>query len=535
MLGASFFAVVHVGSAKRQVRGMEYGFGTRKAPEPPPDQGLASDFKRGAGVLVDKAGGFVDDVFSWGDDKPSAPLTASAKDAGAEDYGGDTGEKDPFEDFYNKNYGKGSGSSGSSGSSWGGGGSWGGFGGSSGGSSSSGGFGGDAVPAGGAAQEKAAAKEGAGEEADAGRAPRAGRPSVEDESGEWVKFKGRKGGKRGADGVKLASLPSGGPGGGAGDSAAGAFDAGLKPGKGGSLSGMPGQKGAAVDLNGPDEKASAGAKGDYGAAMSANASAVASGAAGGAAGGAGGGAGGGSVPAASGPKEVAAGDKDAKDGEKKDGEKKEGTAKEYSDSDYPDAYFPPVKPAKKLTAAADPDFLKIIAGERLKGKEADFIPEGAEKRMPEERNLRAGAALAPQKEKRALAAGEEEPAEKPDPEKFSALSSARKKELKSEVHVFLKSIENKYGAMTDIFFTACSKDKDTCVTHGLTEGYITMHTADARVQVGLKYEEQRWVPYTVSFSASIKLPKADPVEEEPAEDQTEDPPAEDNTGELMIV
>ncbi|OGR76494.1 MAG: hypothetical protein A2X32_11990 [Elusimicrobia bacterium GWC2_64_44] len=518
MLVASFFAVAHVGTAKRQVRGMEYGFGSRKAPEPPPEPGLAANFKRGAQSIADKTGGLVDDLFSWGDDAPAAgPLTASA---GQDAPGEEADEKDPFEDFYNRNYGKGTGASASSG------GGFGGFGGSSGGSwgSSGGGGGGDdGLPSGGGSAPKASAKESAGEEAAAGRAPRPARPSVEDASGDWVKYPGRKGGKQDAAGPQLASLPSGG-------SPDGPFSnpltQGEKPGKGGSLSEMPGQKGA-VDLNGASEQARTGAEGSYNSKMSGGASAAA--AAGASA------AGGGGVPAASAAKEVGA---DGKSGDAAAGGKDAKDAKDTKDASSSDSskssgwnFRPSSSRGAVVTAAAappaeeEPDFLKTLMNERQKGAETSFIREEDAAAKPPAAQLRSGALIKPPQLKMALADGEEQPEEKPDPEKFSKLSADRKKELKTEVHTFLRQVENQYGGMTDMLFTPCSKAREVCADHEIKMGYITMHTADgARVQLSLKYVDKKWVPYTVSFGETIKMPKPAAPPETPAEDQQgEDP------------
>ncbi|MDD2804802.1 MAG: hypothetical protein PHV33_04550 [Elusimicrobiales bacterium] len=511
MLGASFFAVVHVGTAKRQVRGMEYGFGSRKAPEPPPETGLAANFKRGAQTIADKAGGLVDDFFSWGGDAPAAgPLTASAgQDAAGE--GAD--EKDPFEDFYNRNYGKGDGGSAAAGGGFSGasGGSWGSSGSSWG--SSGGGGGDDGLPSGGGAPAaKVSAKGGAGEEADAGRAPRAGRPSVEDASGDWVKYPGRKGGKPDGAGPQLASLPSGG-------SPDGPFsnplNQGAKPGKGGSLSEMPGQKGAA-DLNGASEQARTGAEGSYNSKMSGGASAAA--AAGASA------AGGGGVPAASAPKEVGADGKGAAsgDGAKEEKKSSESSGSSSDTSSKSSGYSAPrpavTTAAAKPPAEEEPDFLKTLMNERQKGAETDYIREEDAAAQPPATQLRSGALIVPPQQKRALAAGEEDPPVEPDPEKFSKLSADRKKEIKTEVHTFLRQVENQYGGMTDILFTPCSKDKVVCADHGLKMGFITMHTAEgARVQLSLKYVDKKWVPYTVSFGTTIKMPKPPAPPETPAE------------------
>jgi len=119
---------------------------------------------------------------------------------------------------------------------------------------------------------------------------------------------------------------------------------------------------------------------------------------------------------------------------------------------------------------------------------------------------------------------EKEPEVKPDPEKFSKLSTARKKELKTNVHGFLKRVENRYGTMSEIFFTPCSQAKELCGDHGLTEGYLTMRTSDgAKLILGLKYIKAKWRPYTVSFGTPIRLPERPPAEEPPAEEPAVDP------------
>lgn len=539
MFGAGFFAVAHVGSAKREIRGMEYGFGSRKAPEPPPDPGLVASFKRGAETIADKAGAAVDDFFSWGDSKPAGTVTASADRAGAEGEGAD--DKDPFEDFYNRNYGKanGSGSSaygGSSGGSFGGGsfggGSWGG---SSATSGAGPGGGDDGLPAAGSGAKSAGAA--GGDDSEAGRAPRANRPLVENEDGEWVKRQF----KRGAAGEKLASLPGGkqfGPLERAGDLSGGGLSGagGSASGKeGGKLEGLQGAKGK-VDLNGADEKAASGAQSSYNSKMSGGASAAA--AAGASA------AGGGGVPAASGPKEVDSDGKDKKEGDGKGKDDKSSSGSTDSSAPYR-PYTRPASPktgtvtasVKETAAEEEPDFLKAVMAARQRG--GTDVPEADTQAQPEASQLRSGALIRPPQEKASLLAdGEAKPdakaEDKPDPEKFSKLSDARKQELKKDVLTFLKTVENKYGVMSQILYTPCSKAKDVCSENGLTMGFITMHTADgARVQVSLKYADKKWTPYTVSFGTTVNLqelaPKPAPQQEDPPDDDTEDGDGGDGT------
>jgi len=93
----------------------------------------------------------------------------------------------------------------------------------------------------------------------------------------------------------------------------------------------------------------------------------------------------------------------------------------------------------------------------------------------------------------------------PDPPKLSNLSEARKKELKTEIHTFLKKVENKYGAMIDIFSTSCGLTPELCKEHELEGNYLTMTTVKGvKLVLGLKYQDERWQPYTIEFKNPSK-------------------------------
>jgi hypothetical protein len=87
-----------------------------------------------------------------------------------------------------------------------------------------------------------------------------------------------------------------------------------------------------------------------------------------------------------------------------------------------------------------------------------------------------------------------------DPKVFASLSPARKLEIKKDIHVFLKRVENRFGAMTDIKTTSCASTLDLCSSHGVSGNYLTMSTAKgAKLDLGVKYIKTRWKRYTIDF------------------------------------
>ena len=140
----------------------------------------------------------------------------------------------------------------------------------------------------------------------------------------------------------------------------------------------------------------------------------------------------------------------------------------------------------------DTSLLKTVVSERLKGAESRYISRDDVTAL-DESQLKPGAMTAYSQEKTLV----EQPA---DPAMLKELSAARQTELKKEVHVFLKQVESRYGAMADIFSTSCSQAADVCSQQGLTGTYMTMTTVKgAQLVLGVKYVENRWRRYTISF------------------------------------
>lgn len=509
---AGFFTVMHVGVGARRAEQIQHGFAFRGAPAPEKTS-FADDFRRGGAIVAARAKSYAGGLFSGADNRPAAPgaRTASARRASVydEERNGEPGERDPFEDFYEKNYGRGAGASYSApAASWGGpASSWSG----SGGSSTSGR--GENSPAE-QAEEGApapAAAEQAEEDPDGGETP--GTPVF-----------GGPLGKGDAPKQLHASLPAGaGPWQGLerpGELSGGALaPSGVKGEKGGTLSGMPGRK-APGSLEGAGESARSGSQGSYNSKMSGGAAAAAAAAPG-------------AVPEAAKPKEVSAdaGDYGGSAGgsggssggeggapeagaDPKAGDKpKNAESKAEDTGDGARFYAPP---------AEDLAFLKTVALERSKGAEVKYVTEEDAAGELDESLLKSGAAVTdPPAEKNFLAARSAPRGAKADPEKFSALSPERRKELKREIHVFLKRIERRYGALEDIVYTSCGAGREICAEHGLTEGYITMKTrAGAKLLLGLKYVDKKWRPYTIGFTLPAPpRPQPPPAEEGERQDE----------------
>ena len=518
-----FFTLMYVGISARRADQIQHGFAFRGAPAPEKSS-FAGDFKRGGAIVASQARSFAGGLFSRQDNRPAArgACTASAKRASIydEERNGEPGERDPFEDFYEKNYGRGAGASYSApAASWGGSASsWSGPGGSStaGRTEDS-----PAERSGDSAPDTAAAER---EEEGSGGGDAPGSPV----------FGGPLG--RGDSPKQLhASLPQGaGPWQGLerpGElSGGGLSPSGVKGEKGGTLSGMPGRKDPG-SLDGAGESARSGSQGSYNSKMSGGAAAAAApgavpdaskpkevsadaGDSGGGSGGSSGGGSGGSSGGSSGGADGAAEDKaDDKAGDKpKAGE----TEEESSDRSY-------------LFAGAGEDqaFLKTVALERSKGAEVKYVTEEDAAGELDESLLKSGAAVteAPaEKDFPGARSAPDRARAKTDPEKFSALSAERKKELKREIHIFLKRIERRYGALDDIVYTSCGAGREICAEHGLTEGYITMKTKrGAKLLLGLKYVDKKWRPYTVGFTLpAAPRPQTPPVEEsEQPEEESE--------------
>lgn len=511
MVAGSLLALLHVGMSARGANQIHYSFNARGAAMAA--SAYAADVGRGAAIAKARTAQVFDDFFGGSADTADAQTaSAGSYSPGAgqqegsdsqEDY---TPDSDAFTKYYEKHYGKGADSANTGwneGSSFGGGG----FGGGGGGESAT------SQSANEPQRETAAAKpaseapsqEQTTKDTPAASFPASGGAAYSSPKSSFPQAKA-------SGGSALSSPPP--PLFQGQDNAAGG-SAGAKGMKTGGLDGFNNKAGAA-NLDGGLERASAGAKSDYGSKMSGGAAATA--AAGAAAGGGGGGAA--SPVDASKDGKGAAGGKDAA----KDAGSSSpvfGWWSRTGDDDAPAGT--PTAAAKKTaaaktTAAADPELIKAIVTERRNGAEAKYLTEEDEKAAPEETLLKSGAvALAAPADEKAL----KEP--EPDPEDFSKLSADRKTELKKEIHSFLKRVENKYGKMTDIEYTACKETPDFCKEHGLERSYLTMTTANkARLVMGVKYVKDRWRRYTVDFkkpAGTAVTPAPKPAQEEvPAEE-----------------
>lgn len=478
-----FLLLVHIGSNGRTAPARHYAPGYRGASVA--SSSYLEDLKRGGEIVKEKGEAAFAGFF--GGSSPETPAYGSSASAGAG--AGRNEEEDSdgnaFEEYYRKNYASSRGGSASAGQS-----SWAGMGG--GGSPYGGSGGGGYTEASDGASDGGAAgkKEPDGEEA-------AGTVAQTPASGTGF-GKPPAGLERAASPRLQASLP-----GRNGPEKAG-FDPGARPGipagggvnqpyKGGSLSGMPGQK-AGVPLDGAAEGMKAGAQKNYDSKASGGASAGVA-----AAGGAGGASGGGSSPAASGPKDATAEAKAAASSAKTSS----GTATDEGGDTYED--YSPAKPS-----APEPDLLSMIVKERQNGADSKLVSDEDAAGEPEEYLLLARAVAFDETDKAVPA---------PDPANFKALPEARKKELKKEVHTFLRRVENKYGKMNEIFRTSCSTTPELCKEHEVSGSYLTMTTQKgAKLVLGFKYVEKRWRRYTIDFNAPASSVKP-PVPEEPADEE----------------
>jgi len=484
-----FLLLVHIGASGRTAPARHYAPGYRGASVA--SSSYLEDFKRGGEIVKEKGetafagffGGSAQDVPAYG-------RGAAAQRGGSREEEESDPDGDAFERYYKKNYASSRGGSASAGQS-----SWAGMGG---GGYASGGYsgGGDTATSERGTDGKIPEKEEpAGEEA-AGAAvpvPAAGtgfgKPPSGLERAAAPKLQASLPGRNGPGSPGLN--PGGGPGSPAG---------GGGPYKGGSLSGMPGQK-TGVPLDGAAEGMKAGAQKNYDSKAAGGASAGVA-----AAGGAGGSSGGGSSPAASAPKDATAEAKAAASAAKTS----TGTATDEGGEAYEDYY--PVKPS-----APEPDLLSLIVKERQNGADAKLVSDEDAAGEPEEYLLLARAVALDETEKAVLT---------PDPADLKKLPEARKKELKKEAHTFLRKVENKYGKMTEIFRTSCSTTPELCKEHEVKGSYLTMTTQKgAKLVMGFKYVEKRWRRYTMDFkapAAAVKPPPQEQPDEEPAEDASED-------------
>ena len=252
-----------------------------------------------------------------------------------------------------------------------------------------------------------------------------------------------------------------------------------KSGKGGVLSGMPGQN-AGASLGGASEGMKSASQSDYNSKMSGGAAAAASS--------------GGSAPAVSAPKKASAGgeaggspaitaDKAAKAASDEKTGTDAGTGKSGTVT----------PPAEDNT----PDLLKTVVYEKLNGMDTKYVSQQEAAGAPDEKLLKAGGIAVPPVTKSLAASA-------PDPADLNSLSDKRKTELKKELYVFMANVENQYGKMTDLYRTSCDLTPDVCKAGGVSGSYLTMTTAKrATVVFSLKYVNSKWLLYTMDF----KMPK----------------------------
>ena len=499
-----FFTVMHVGEMARQNNVMRYGFTFRggqpadkagQAPVAAQPAGFAADLRLGGKVIAGKASGLANDLFSWmGKNQRSGAGGASAQRP--PDSSDSPAQSDPFADFYNSNYGASSGGSASYG------------GGFSGGFGDSGGSVAAMRPPDSAGLNGKRAWHGTGLERAAAKAAALQRQA---QTGQPL-FGGPV--DRYAANVPpmQASLPGGAPAS-AGVRAPSAglqasYPAAAERAPAGGLDAMRGGV-AAGGLDGAGEGTASGSRGSFNMKMAMGAGSV------------GGGSGGGSAAPDASPAAAAAGGAAA--GDSGGDSSGSGGGSFSSMASGPSLAKSPDKAGAKTSsstagsgggadqgtffwgASAAQPFLRTVALERRSGANSKYLAEADYSSSPDRAMLRAGAVLPDKKAQPAntrLLMMSQAP-EPQDPEKFAALSQARKTELKKEIFSFLKRFENKYGGMSDITYTSCSDAVELCEKNGLTEGYLTEVTVKgAKIQLALKYSGKQWRPYTIS----VKIP-----------------------------
>lgn len=540
-----FLLVLQIGMSGRKARATRADIGFKSAAKPAAS--YSGDFERGGEIIKNKSENFIDEFFGNSPEEVPAAggaVTAELPAAGENGAERDT-EGDAFEEYYKKHY---SGSGGeapgadSVAGSWAdfsGGGSFGGSGGSGASSASS-----------------ASAPEPAGEE------PKKGGEAAASAAGEeeLPAFGGPdSGGKVSSDPKMYASLPAqggsagSGPGSGEQPGDGGGVTTGdgeKKSQKGGGMSGMSGMAGNGVgaDLNSALENMKTASQNNYNADMKVKASEVAAaagvtpGAAAGSAGGAGGGGGGsggsgggssasggsggsgGGLPGGSLPKpekavvEEKTPDKDVKDKaavEPREAPEPKAKVVRRSTKDLPE----------NKSLPSDMDLLQAVVNDKLDGDEGKYISEEEGTGFPKAGLLVAGATDGIDANKDGVELGVDTPI---DPETFSALSAKRKKELRKEVHIFLKKVENQFKPKKKIVYTPCGETPEVCKLHGLTQSYLTMTMSEGvKLVMGLKYADNRWHIYTLDFinpgAETVKPGSAvEPADEDEAEEEEQE-------------
>lgn len=511
----SVLALVHIGVNSRKAGELHLNMNSRKA-SVPQRSGYAQDLKRGTRVAAVAAADAMDGFFSgWGAGGATASVSGSSGSGAGESSASGNPPAGYFRKYYDKHFGgedtssSGSWEANSGGSDYSGGG-----GAFSGGGGTFSGSGGTST-----AQDLPARGQAGGRQAEQGAAQTAtgGTPAAGPTGGQATGSP-RGGAYASAPAVAGKASPltpkgpppplfPGQPQGGAAAKASAQ--------RGGGLEGFQ-NKGGAPNLDGALEGAKTGAGKDFGSKAGGGAAATA----------AAGAAAGGSAPAPSSPASAGGGGGSgggASSGGSSGGSAAEGTQTASAGSGYgwwTKSDDGPSQHATPLPGEEDQDLAKAVVSERRNGTEAPYLEAEDHEAAPEETQLKAGAvAEAPQekdkeKEKKEL---------KPDPADYASLSAERRKELRKEMHSFLKRVENRYGKMTDIHYTSCRQTPEVCEKHELTQNYLTMTTAEgAKLVAGVKYVKERWRRYTIEFKRPQQAPRPQPEEDEEEEEEEEE-------------
>jgi hypothetical protein len=247
------------------------------------------------------------------------------------------------------------------------------------------------------------------------------------------------------------------------------------------LNGMSGnQAKGAGELDGATENARGDAQRSYNSKLGGGAASVA------------GGSGGGSIPAASGPANVSGGG--AAGGSSGGGSSASASPSGSLESGQDMGY--------DAGAVGDEDLLQSVVTDTRNGRDARYVSPEEAAAPPEESMLKSGG-VAPLETATKGTAVE-------DPKDFASLSPERKQEIKKNIHVFLKRIQNPkwFGAMTDIKTTSCLSTLDLCEANGISGNYLTITTEKAKLDLGVKYIKTRWRRYTIDVQRFGPSPAA---------------------------
>lgn len=488
---SGFLTATYVGMAERKGNKLKAGFNFRSGSQAAVAEtgSFVASLKKGGEAIVSGFMNAVDSFLPGLDNKPaSGSATASAR--GGSGGWEASGERDRFEDFYDKND-----SAGSDGSSA--------FGSGSGFSGSRSGSDGNSSSTSGWRKPPSEAESAPSLSEAAAAARKYSVPHGASAAAGNPLFGGplAKAGNRAAS--LQASLPSGtfpsymaGPRGSLPASEA------MSSARGGTLSGMKGSSNSG-DLNGASENARSGSEGSYNSKMSVGASAIA------------GGAGGKAAPAASKAENTSGSAGGSSSGGSSAGSSSAGGASSKSSGGGNKAAAPTAKDAPKTDKSADnpagtssdnffaapaPSLLESVVSEQHNGQSEKYITDEDRKNEIDETLLKGEDAPAPARNKQF--SPEPPAAVTKDPKDLSQLSPERKTELKQKVHGFLERFGNRFGPISkeNTTYTSCGRDPIFCEDNKVANGYIKTATDElVTLWMGLRYSERRseWHPYAI--------------------------------------